>query len=403
MQKLFLGATAFYLSVVCSFAQTQPSDSANYKNRKLHLEEVDFVTSYYVQDGNNSAVTGGVGDEHLTDFANTLNLNMVKTDARNRDHTLGFEMGIDHYTSASSDKIDPSTISSASHADTRYYPSLTWAMADPTKNQTVGAGISFSTEYDYFSKGAFVSFNKTTADKNREFGLKLNAFLDTWTVIYPSELRGFDTPAGRIENPNAHGTKPRNSYNASLSWLQVVNTRLQVAFLADVAYQSGQLGTLYQRVYFTDGSHNVENLPETRFKIPIGIRANYFSGDRFIFRTFYRFYTDDWGIQAHTLELEVPYKISAFVSVSPFYRFFTQTAADYFAPYQKHQVTEKFYTSDYDLSAFNSNMGGLNLRFNSPDGMLGIHHLNTLELRFAHYNRSTGLSANVVTLAASLK
>lgn len=403
MRKLFLGATAHFLTIVCTFAQQPAPDSAGYTSRKLTLSEVDLVSSYYQQTGNHSAVTGGQGDEHLTDFANSLNLTFLKTDGRNRQHTLGFEMGIDHYTSASSDKIDPATISSASHADTRYYPSLTWSMEDPARHQTVGAGLSVSTEYDYFSKGAFVSFTKTTEDKNRELGLKLNAFLDTWTIIYPVELRGFDTPAGRVENPEANGRKPRNSYNAALSWLQVVNKRLQVALLADVAYQNGQLGTLYQRVYFADGSHNVEKLPETRFKLPIGLRANYFSGDRFVFRTFYRFYTDDWGISAHTVELEVPYKISPFVSVSPFYRFFTQTAADYFAPYGAHRNTESFYTSDYDLSGFNSHLEGLNLRFNSPDGMLGIHHLNTLELRFAHYNRNDGLQANVVTLAASLK
>ena len=403
MQKLFLGATAFYLSIVCSFSQKTETDSASFQSRKLKLDEVDFVSSYYIQDGVHSAVTGGQGDEHLTDFANTLDLTFIKTDARQRLHTYGFEMGIDHYTSASSDKIDPNTISSASSADTRYYPSLNWNMRDDAKHYGVGAGISVSTEYDYLSKGGFVSFNKYSSDNNRELGLKLNVFLDTWTVIYPVELRGFDTPTGRVENPDAHGNKPRNTYNASLSWLQIVNKRFQTALLADIAYQSGQLGTLYQRVYFQDNSLRVEKLPESRFKLPIGLRANYFLGDKFILRSFYRFYTDDWGITAHTLELEVPYKISPFVSVSPFYRFYTQTAADYFASYKQHLPTDEFYTSDYDLSAFNSNFFGLNFRYNSANGILGIKHLNTVELRYGHYNRSEGLSADVITLAATIK
>jgi hypothetical protein len=200
-----------------------------------------------------------------------------------------------------------------------------------------------------------------------------------------------------------HGHKPRNTYNASFSWLQVVNKRLQVAFLVDGAYQTGQLGTLYQRVYFQDNSELVEHLPDSRFKIPLGFRANYFLGDKIVIRSFYRYYTDNWGINAHSLELEVPYKISPFVSVSPFYRFYTQTAADYFAPYQQHQLSDEFYTSDYDLSEFNSHFGGLNLRFNSADGILGMKHLNTLELRYGHYNRSNGLQANIVTLAATVK
>lgn len=403
MQKLYLGVSAFYLSIVCSFAQSPETDSTGFTNRKLHLEEVDFVSSYYQQDGNNSAVTGGIGTEELTDFANTLNITLLKTDSKDRSHTYGLELGLDHYTSASSDKIDPGSISSASFSDNRFYPSVSWLMLDESKHYSIGAGASISNEYDYFSRGINVGATKFSADNNREIGLKLNMFLDTWKIIFPVELRGFDTPDGRIENPDAQGSKPRNTYNASLSWLQVINQRLQTAFLADIAYQTGQLGTLYQRVYFQDNSLRVENLPDSRFKLPLGFRANYFLGDKIVVRSFYRFYSDDWGITAHSIDVEVPYKISPFVSISPFYRYYTQTAADYFAPYQQHQASEEFYTSDYDLSKFNSNFEGVNLRFNSADGLLGIHKLNTLELRYGHYNRSNGLTANIITLAATVK
>ena len=33
--------------------------------------EVDFLTSYYSQDGNNASVTGGIGTEELTDLTGT--------------------------------------------------------------------------------------------------------------------------------------------------------------------------------------------------------------------------------------------------------------------------------------------------------------------------------------------
>jgi hypothetical protein len=403
MQKLYLGVSAFYLSIVCSFAQTTGADSTGFANRKLHLDEVDFVSSYYQQDGNNSAVTGGIGTEELTDFANTLNITLLKTDLKNRSHTYGLELGLDHYTSASSDKIDPGSVSSASYSDNRFYPSVSWLMHDETKHYSVGAGVSVSNEFDYFSKGINLGATKFSADNNRELGLKLNMFLDTWKIIYPIELREIETPSGLVSNPASNGTKPRNTYNASLSLIQVINQRLQIAFLADIAYQTGQLGTLYQRVYFQDNSLRVENLPDSRFKLPLGFRANYFLGDKIVLRSFYRFYSDDWGIKAHSIDFEVPYKISPFVSISPFYRYYTQTAADYFAPYQQHRTSEEFYTSDYDLSKFNSNFEGVNLRFNSADGLLGIHKLNTLELRYGHYSRSNSLSANIITLAATVK
>jgi hypothetical protein len=403
MRKIYLHTALFFLSVLSSFAQTTPADSAAFQNRKLKVTEVNFVSSYYTQDGDNSAVTGGTGTEKLTDVATTFDISLTKTDPRSRVHTFRLEAGIDHYTSASSDRIDPSTISSASAADTRYYPSVSWSRVDEAKQYSLGGALSLSTEYDYFSKGASISFSRFTKDHNREVGLTLGAYLDTWKVIYPVELRTLPTDAGPVSNPDATGSRPRNSYSASFSLTQVINKRLQLSALLDLAYQSGQLGTLYQRVYFQDLSVQAEQLPGHRLKIPVGIRLNYFAADRLLLRSFYRFYLDDWGLAAHTAEVEIPYKITPFLSFSPYYRFYAQSSADYFAGYRQHARQESFYTSDYDLSRFTSHLEGLNLRLNAAEGILGINKLNTLEVRYGHYSRSNGLVSNSVSLAVTFK
>jgi hypothetical protein len=126
-------------------------DSSQYKSRKLTFEEANFVSSYYRQDGNNSAVTGGIGTEKLSDYSGSIDLKFSKWDRRNRKHSLFLEAGIDHYTSASSDNVDPHTISSASSADTRFYPSLSWTIENEKKGTTFGAGASISSEFDYKS------------------------------------------------------------------------------------------------------------------------------------------------------------------------------------------------------------------------------------------------------------
>ncbi|WP_276134036.1 DUF3570 domain-containing protein [Polluticoccus soli] len=396
MRKLSLLLLALLFKTVAVFAQ---NDSAVYQKRKLSISEINFVSSYYWQDGNNSAVTGGIGTEQLTDFANTLELKLTGTDGKGRQHTLAGEMGIDHYSSASSDKIDPATISSASHADTRFYPSLSYTLNNDARGIRVGGNLSFSTEFDYTSFGIGANFAKTSADKNRELALKLQAYFDSWSVIYPVELRAKYGQNGKVSGQH----DPRDSYSASLSFAQVVNRRLQFAVLADLIYQQGLLATNYQRVYFTDNKHDIERLPDTRFKLPLGLRGSYFLGDRFILRGFYRFYWDDWGITAHTASLEVPVKISSFFSISPFYRYYTQTAADYFAPFGVHQVNEVFYTSDYDLSAFASHFFGAGIRYTPENSVFGIKHLSLLELRYGHYTRNTGLHSDIVTLALGFK
>jgi hypothetical protein len=86
-------------------------------------------------------------------------------------------VGVDYYTSASSDKIDLRTISSASMSDTRFYPSASWSVENEQKRSTFGINASFSNEYDYTSFGSGVNFTKSSKGNNREFSAKLQAYL----------------------------------------------------------------------------------------------------------------------------------------------------------------------------------------------------------------------------------
>lgn len=398
MKKIVITVAAL---VMCLNVAKAQNDSTS--NRKLKIDEVNFITSYYHQDGNNSAVTGGIGSEKLDDFGNSIDLQLSRFDKKNNKHTFGVELGIDVYSSASSDKIDPTTISSASSKDVRISPSLNYLKENAKNNTALGGGVSFSQEFDYTSIGANVLFAKATKDKNREFSAKASVFLDTWSVILPVELRNIETNFKYKQGDNA----PRNSYNLALGLSQVVNQRLQVSILTDIGYQTGLLGTAYQRVYFGDNGNNAysEKLPDNRFKLPVGLRANYFLGDKFILRSFYRFYIDSWNLTAHTAELEIPYKITPFVSVAPFYRFYSQSGVDYFKPYKEHLLSDnsEFYTSDYDLSKFTSHLFGLNFRMVSANGLMGVKKLNVVELRYSYYNRSTDLTSHLITLALKFK
>lgn len=381
---------ALYLSIVSAFAQT---DSAKYQSRKLRVDEVDFVSSYYCQDGNNAAVTGGIGSEKLTDFATTIDVFMSHVDKKNRLNSYTFEIGFDTYTSASSDKIDPVTISSASSGDQRIYPSLSWSRANNKKRSTIGAVVSVSTEYDYLSIGGGVNFYKDSKDKSRQVGLRLQTYQDQVSMIYPIEQR----------SGKKGGTQSRNTYASTWSLSQIINHRLQILLLLDIAYQQGYLGLPFNRVYFDDNTAGVEKLPSSRLKIPASLRLNYFLSDRFIFRTFYRYYMDDWGLKAHTAELETAVKITPFMSISPFYRYYTQTGIDYFAGYKLHSKADTYYSSDYDLSKFDSHFVGAGFRLIAPDGILGIRKFNAIEIRYGHYSRQTGLVSNIVSLNAKFK
>ncbi len=394
MKRVFF--TALGIAALLKLYSQQVPDSSNFKSRKLKIEEVNLVSSYYAQTGNNAAVTGGIGTQKLSDIANVFDVKLARYDRKLRKHTYDLEVGIDHYTSASSDRVDLKANSSASYADTRIYPSLNWTMENEKTGNTLSAGISSSAEYDYLSFGGNVGFSKKTKDRNGEFSARLQTYIDQVSLIAPEELR--NTGAAKD-----HGTSNRTTSAGSLSWSQVINKNLQVMVLADVVHQQGFLSLPFYRVYFEDGTVHQEKLPGSRFKVPVGFRANYFAGDRFIFRTYYRYYKDDWGISSHTASLEVPVKITPFVSIAPFYRFYNQSGAKYFAPYRQHTAQNQFYTSNYDLSKFSSNFFGTGIRLSPPGGVFGIQRLNMIELRYGHYSKSINMNANVVSLHVKFK
>ncbi|MGB5781474.1 MAG: DUF3570 domain-containing protein, partial [Eudoraea sp.] len=184
---------------------------------------------------------------------------------------------------------------------------------------------------------------------------------------------------------------------------------IQGAFLADFVLQQGLLSTPFQRVYFSDVADSfidnfhladdIERLPDSRFKVALGGRLNFFINEYLVVRSFYRYYFDDWGINSNTLSIEVAVKIAEKFTLYPSYRFYNQKAADYFAPYNEHLSTSQFYTSDYDLSEYNANQFGFGINYTNI--IMKQHKLKvglkSIDLRYNYYKRNTGLSAGIIT------
>jgi len=407
MKKLFLSTIALYITCLQAFSQTAPADATTYQYKPLSLEEVNLISSYYTQTGDHSAVTGGIGTETVHDFSNGFELKFTGWDGYSRKHTLTTGLGIDYHTSASSAWVNETGASKI--GGTRIYPSLNWTMEDLKKGTTVGAGLYYSSEYNYHSFGINAEYSKKTK-KNGEFNDKVNIFLDRVTMIYPSELAADYLPT-TVVNSGASGSSDggsglpksgRYTFSNSFSFSQVINKRLQGSLTLDIVGQGGYLGLPFHRVYFSNTLERVETLPNERFKLPVGARLNYFIGDNVILRGYYRYYIDDWGITAHTASLEVPVKITPFFSVAPFFRYYTQTQSKYFAPYMQHKLGDEYYTSNYAYSAFNSNYFGVNLRIAPPNGLFKSK-LSALEIRYGHYTQTTDLLSDVISFDFKFK
>jgi len=435
MKKIFLSVVGFSLICQHAFSQLKPDssyipkkslytpieqDSTGYNARRLHLDEINLVSSYYNQNGNHSAVTGGIGTEKVMDLSNGLDLKFVWTGDNNKKNTISAGLGFDYHSSASQAYV--SATGASKTGGTRVYPSLDWTQEG--KKGSFGIGTYLSSEYNYNSFGADIHFSRKVNNNNGEFSFKLLTYLDKVTLIYPSELVPktttvtstgtvvVTTASGRVETSGGGSsggestsipTSPRNTYTASMAYSQMLNSRLQVMFMVDGVAQSGYLGLPFHRVYFSTGKDTVEHLPSSRVKLPLGARLNYFLGDNIIIRSYYRYYMDDWGTKANTANLEIAYKITPFFSLSPFYRYYSQSAAKYFAPYEAHSPTDTYYTSNYEYAQFQSSFYGIGVRIAPPKGVFGMQHLHELELRYGHYSQTTDLVSDVISLSLGFK
>lgn len=452
-----------------SFSQDKDS-TATFKKRVLEATEVDFLISYYKQDGVHSAVSGGMGSEKLTDLASNIVVSMPMS----ADAILTVDAGLSAYTSASSSNINPFNSSGASGGDdddkagTEPYGTpwlassgasaqdalasvvINYSHSSDDRNFIWNADVAFSNEYDYTSIGFGGGVAKLFNQKNTELSLKANVYLDQWRPILPTELHEYDKYGSSFLNngyfsgvtvydqnglaSNAYlpsqfkeiQSVNRNSYSLSFSFSQILTKKLQLSLFFDVLQQEGLLSTPYHRIYFADKANyyigqtqyipvyettenvgvyrladDIERLPKSRFKLPIGVRLNYYINETFKLRTYYRYYTDNWGISAHTANIEVPIKLNDNFTVYPMYRYYTQTESKYFAPFETHLSTEKYYTSDYDLSTFNSNQYGIGATY--LDIFTKAHvwkfGLKNIDFRYNHYDRSDTLSADIVSLA----
>jgi hypothetical protein len=466
----------FLILGVKSFSQ----DGSEFKKRVLESTEVDFLLSYYNQDGFKSAVSGGIGSEKLTDLATNLVISMPLND----DSVITVDLGISAYSSASSSNINPfnatgasgggddddgdddrksrnvaaatapygtpwQASSGASKNDELSSVTVNYAHSSDTRNFIWNADVSFSNEYDYTSIGFGGGIACLFNDKNTELSLKANVYLDQWRPIYPTELHEYskygpdflyqgyfaEVTVWNQKEEVATAYLPsafqaisdvnRNSYSASVGFSQVVSKKLQASVFFDVLQQQGLLSTPYHRIYFADKANyyigqaeyisnyesennagvykladDIERLPDSRFKLPIGARLNYYINERFVLRTYYRYYSDNWDIQSHTVNIELPLKVSDRFTIFPMYRFYTQTQSKYYAPYEKHLSTEKYYTSDPDLATFDANQYGFGVSYTDifTGGKIWKFGLKNIDFRFNQYRRSDRLTANIASI-----
>jgi hypothetical protein len=358
--------------------------------------EIDFLMEYYGQDGDHAAVTGGEGTQQLSDLAPNIHILVPYGDK-----AITVSMGFDVYSSASTDNIDY-VQSSASSSDMRTYGELGFSTNDPHRRSNYGISLGMSNEYDYQSFIFGAHYALLSSDQNSELSLSGKLYVDQLDLIYPVELRPALGGGGLSEDDENYKSTSRRTYSATLTYNQVLTTRAQASLSLDLVQQTGYLATPFHRVYVAgENVARIETLPDSRLKYPVSLRFNYSLSDLIVLRLQGRYYQDDFGITAQTINIETPLRMTQEYALIPFVRYHSQGESDYFAPFGAHVASNEFYTSDYDLSAFTSTKYGLGFRYYplQPISQYGLpwlansFYFKRIDLRVAYYDRSDGLTA----------
>lgn len=354
--------------------------------------DADFLFGYYDQDGDRSPVTGGVGTEKLHVYSPVLQLAW----RLNETLSLSADVGIDQVSSASMGYIQ-AELSSASipASDQRVFGTV--KAKKKWKGSTWGLTVGAAKEYDYRSFSYGLDWGLDLNRANTSLSAAVRRFDDAIDLI---GIDGHGYQGAGL--PRTSGSGDRTTTDVTVGVSQTLGRRTVGSLELFLSNQDGVLSTPYHEVVFgpyapaDPGSvHVAERLPDSRLRKALSFRLNHSFSDKLVLRSGYRYYTDDWGISAHTIDLEPHFRLPSEREtwLFPILRYSTQAGADYFGAPGTFTGGETYYTSDWDLAETSTAKYGLGFTVNTRPGQTWLGIFRRFEARAAVYDRNDGLTA----------
>ncbi len=259
-------------------------------------------------------------------------------------------------------------------------------------NHTLSPQVAYSIESDYESIGISVNDAIDFNDKNTTLLLGLSHAFDH---VLPNG------DAERFHLDQIITTKQRkDTTDALIGVTQLLGPATVATCDLTVGYSDGYLSDPYKRVLFDNYFYTpgpdpanpnaftgwAENRPDHKLRevVYLSLDHNFEKLSGAVMAS-YRFYHDDFGITAHTAEVQWNQKIGKHVIVSPMFRYYTQTAAYFYATHFPGDPENpgifplpNYFSSDYRLSELHSYTYGVEVSVKVQE------HLS-LELGYKRY------------------
>lgn len=264
--------------------------------------------------------------------------------------------------------------------DTRVALSGSWETPVIDDYSRVILGGNLSKEFDYASLGVSASFLRDYNSRNTTLSASLGLNSDT---ITPSG--GIPTPFANMRIANSGTNRDGADDSKTITDVmfgvtQVINHRTLMQFNLGLSETSGYMNDPYKIISLVDGTTGLPITPADSNDLPYLYESRPDSRSRQVFfwktvyhltedviNVSYRYHTDDWGIDSHTVDFHYRYELGDGSYLQPHVRYYTQTAADFFTTsLVAGQTLPEFASSDYRLGEFVTQTIGL--KYAMPTG-----------------------------------
>jgi Protein of unknown function (DUF3570) len=292
--------------------------------------------------------------------------------------SLTGQVYVDAVSNASVDVV--TTASPYKERRTEYGLGLEYAVRDAN----ITLGLTSSTEPDYRANAFSVDVSQET------FGGMTTVNL------------GFTRGADKVGQKTIGFFDEAKHWQYRLGVSQILTPRWLASINLEGIADSGYLGNPYRaaRVF---GAAVPENVPRTRSSRALNLRAIGDLGSRDAVRTSYRYFWDNWGVKAHTVEGGYSRYVGESFLLDGFVRYYKQDKASFYS--DDAQVQNTYVTRNRQLGAYNGGtLGGkVTYSWKKVPGQYEIKFNGALEVLRYHYSDYTDLrTGSAYTLSASV-
>lgn len=289
---------------------------------------------------------------------------------------------VDIVTAASPDALD--AVSSASYAnEAGGFDVKTSIQTAPDLLVTTRVAFHAEEPMSSFTLGA--GFVRSVADDNATWGLSVNFTGDFFDLT--NQEGEYLRKTGRFTT------------NANFTFSQLLSPTTVFDGAYGVTQQNGMIRTAWNAVPIAGLPPTAEALPDVRLRHAFtGRLAQHVPWTRSTLKLWYRYYLDDYGLTAHTVEATAYQYVVRWLYARVAYRFHRQTGVDAFTT-QLPGPPEfgTFRTADSDLAPFDAHEVDVALVLlgeRAPGWFRGT----SLSLGYTHYARDNDLTINAFTL-----